>query len=77
MKTYQEFIAESAGVKVQFIYTGKKDKMGEMPHEALGHALDKFGQLGAEDYGDYIVVDGPAEVIEKFAAANKANFRKK
>ena len=28
MKTYQEFINETADVKVQFIYTGKKDKMG-------------------------------------------------
>lgn len=77
MKTYQEFIAETADVKVEFIYTGKKDKMGEMPHGVLRDALDNFGQLAAEDYGDKIVVTGPAAVIEKWAAENKSIFRKK
>ena len=77
MKTFKEFIAESSDVKVEFIYTGKKDKMGEMPHGVLRDALDNFGQLAAEDYGDKIVVTGPAAVIEKWAAENKSIFRKK
>ena len=51
--------------------------MGEMPHGVLRDALDNFGQLAAEDYGDKIVVTGPAAVIEKWAAENKSIFRKK
>ncbi|WPJ71584.1 internal (core) protein [Escherichia phage vB-Eco-KMB40] len=74
MKTYQEFIAETADVKVEFIYTGEKDKMGEMPWEVLGRSLNMYGQLAAEDYGDKIVVTGPAAVIEKWAAENKSIF---
>ncbi|ADR32527.1 putative internal head protein [Escherichia phage vB_EcoM_VR20] len=77
MKTYQEFINETADVKVQFIYTGKKDKMGEMPYGTLRDALDNYGQLGGEEFGDYFVIQGPAEVIEKWAKQYKSIFRKK
>lgn len=77
MKTYQEFIAESADVKVEFVYIGKKDKMGEMPYGTLRDALDNFGQLGGEEFGDYFVIYGPAEVIEKWADKYKSIFRKK
>ncbi|AHY83341.1 putative internal head protein [Escherichia phage vB_EcoM_112] len=77
MKMYQEFIAEAADVKVEFIYIGKKDKMGEMPHGVLRDALDNFGQLGGEEFGDYFVIYGPEKVIEKWADKYKSIFRKK
>lgn len=77
MKMHQEFIAEAADVKVEFIYIGKKDKMGEMPHGVLRDALDNFGQLGGEEFGDYFVIYGPEKVIEKWADKYKSIFRKK
>ena len=48
-----------------------------MPYGTLRDALDNYGQLGGEEFGDYFVIQGPAEVIEKWANKYKSIFRKK
>jgi hypothetical protein len=77
MKTFNEFIAESAKTKVEFAYVGSP--RGSFSNDEFRRSLDKFMQLGAEvshdGRYDIVTIEGPAELINKWHKQKDVEMR--